>query len=272
MAAYAECKCKKCKIKFLQGKAPIFRIGCCCVDCNGARDYCTSKGGLCNGGLFQDGYYYDNDIEVMSGENDLTFFKMKEDYDTVRGGCKHCNTHLLSWNPIYGGLIAMTVSDVLHDFDSKCPNLGFIYAKDIPKKTGMSKAEADAALKKAEPTMDIQQEISPGQLAEFGALLGPSGERQQKRKGVTLESLIEKIGVRVPSDMSQKYLDSTSGTVPVFTGMKQAEQKKKILSEASCLEYLGVWKSTQSLNFWMTFGSGACAIVSVLAFGRSCLC
>ena len=83
--ALVACNCEKVKLKFTVAQ-PRFRVECCCVDCNDAHRWAESKGGPKDSGMGRgaDLWYFENDLQVLSGNEHIAFFVLDDGYATTR--------------------------------------------------------------------------------------------------------------------------------------------------------------------------------------------
>ena len=99
-AATLSCVCQKTKI--VVAHSPIARLECCCMDCRKGVDWCRAlrekKSSL---SLMADLVYFPNWIQVVSGQDNLKPYLIKEGYDTVRVVATCCWTPLVGNHPLY---------------------------------------------------------------------------------------------------------------------------------------------------------------------------
>ena len=102
--ALIACNCEKVKLKFTVAQ-PRYRQECCCVDCNHAHKWAESKGGAKDSGMgiTADLWYFENDIQVLCGNEHIAFYVLDDGYPTQRLVATCCYSTLCGDHPYYLG-------------------------------------------------------------------------------------------------------------------------------------------------------------------------
>ena len=111
------CKCKAVEIEFNTDK-DLFRLQCCCHDCNASVSYAAKRGGpQAPAAQWVDSSWYPNDFTVTKGENKIGAFLNFENADTTRFYCKECWTLLFGDHVVYDKKLVVTQIGSFKDFD-----------------------------------------------------------------------------------------------------------------------------------------------------------
>ena len=131
--AIVGCKCGKTKIKYTVAM-PRNRLECCCVDCNDAFKWAQSKGGPTPSGRGRasDSWYFENDITVLCGEENIVFHNLNEGYPTIRMVATCCYSTLCGDHPAYAGNVCITYGDFLES-GTFMPQLLRFCIDDVPQ-------------------------------------------------------------------------------------------------------------------------------------------
>mmetsp|Transcript_27595 Transcript_27595/g.38388 ORF Transcript_27595/g.38388 Transcript_27595/m.38388 type:complete len:210 (+) Transcript_27595:52-681(+) len=92
------CTCGKTEVTV--GKVR-YRGLCCCIDCDGAHQWAATKGGPQHTDIGSDSWYFENDILISKGEENIQFFNLEKGYPTIRLVTKCCYSTLMGSHPVY---------------------------------------------------------------------------------------------------------------------------------------------------------------------------
>jgi len=109
------CKCGKVELKFFN-YTPRMHCYCCCIDCNDAFRWAETQGGPPKRIPASECYYWDNDFEVVRGDEFIKFYLLNEGYMTTRLVTSCCYSTLIGHHPAYGGHHVA----VYHDYVKRC--------------------------------------------------------------------------------------------------------------------------------------------------------
>ena len=115
--ATIRCKCRAVQIEFA-ADSDLFRLECCCYDCNAALWYAHKRGGpRCPEHLCIDSSWFPNDFRIVKGEDSLGAFLNFANADSTRFYCTDCWSVLFADHTAYAGKILATQVGAYKDFE-----------------------------------------------------------------------------------------------------------------------------------------------------------
>ena len=97
------CKCGEVLIKMSNGK-PRRVLECCCVNCSQHLEWASIMGGP-SVPILQTLSYWDNDIVIIRGEENLRVIVLRENGHSKRATAKCCFSTLMVDNPFYNDVM-----------------------------------------------------------------------------------------------------------------------------------------------------------------------
>jgi hypothetical protein len=186
--AIVACKCGKTKLKFTVSM-PRNRLECCCVDCNDAFKWAQSKGGPAPSGRGRasDSWYFENDITILSGDENVQFNNLNEGYPTKRMVATCCHSVLCGDHPAYQGHVCIVFGDFLQSAQYM-PQLLRFCSEDVAE-------DEQCFLQDKEFPHGIVPNASEECLGPILAVLGPRFEPPPTTTvGKTIQQLIKEKG------------------------------------------------------------------------------
>ncbi len=115
--AAIQCACGAVEIELAIAR-DLFRLQCCCYDCNAALRYAHNRGGPPGpSDHCIDSSWFANDFRIPRGANRIGAFKNFVDADTTRFYCTECWSVLFGDHTVYGGKLIVTQAAAYRDFD-----------------------------------------------------------------------------------------------------------------------------------------------------------
>lgn len=115
--AAIRCACGAVEVE-LAVASDLFRLQCCCYDCNAALRYAHKRGGppgpedRCI-----DSSWFANDFRIARGADRIGAFRNFAGADTTRFYCTECWSVLFADHAVYGGKLIVTQAAAYREFD-----------------------------------------------------------------------------------------------------------------------------------------------------------
>ena len=135
MSIIVECNCGEVSVHFATTK-PLFRLVCCCADCNAILQWAASKRGHCFYPAHQgiDKLYLENSLRVVKGEENLRWVKITSDTVCLRSVTTCCYSSLFVENlSILGAkIVCIDIDFCKVRGNDYCGVTAQIFERDVP--------------------------------------------------------------------------------------------------------------------------------------------
>merc|ERR1712080_335756 len=172
----------------LANPAPKWRFECGCCDCRQALQWATLQGGPpCP--VVPDLWYFDNDLTIVSGEDSMSWYKLREEGQSIRLVANCCHSTMAVHHPAYNNNVVMVMSSGVNMDVGDIEVAARGQMKDFPRgRIGELKPFKGKPVDK--DNLDV---LGEGESPEefFAGVMAIFGAKLENRKGKSTQELID---------------------------------------------------------------------------------